>query len=210
MRLKSSPRRLAAAFAVSAAFIGTAAAQDETDMPLVLLHPIFAADYTCSEHWEGQLQHLGDARGTDCLVTGLIKTPNGGAFSRTFEGDGAENEQWYSWGETVLAPLSGEVVRMHINSAVNKPGDLGQPPASMIAIRRADGVTVVVAHIAEPTVAQGDTVAAGQPIAIVGNNGFSRSPHIHVGAFRDKTPLQIRWDLRPMAKLRGIEAGETP
>ena len=209
--MKRTPHRAgAAALAVCALFAAPAAAQDETDIPFVLLHPIFAADYACSEHWEGQLPYLGDARGTDCLVTELVETPDGGAFSRTFTGDGLENEQWFSWGETVLAPIAGEIVRVHINPAVNQPGDLGEPPASMIAIRRADGVTVLLAHIAEPSVKQGDAVAAGQPIAVVGNNGYGRSPHIHVGAFRDKTPMQIRWDLRPMAKLRGIEAGETP
>ena len=43
---------------------------------------------------------------------------------------------------------------------------------------------------------EGDTVRAGQFVARVGNNGYGRSPHIHVGAWKGQTPYQIRWDLR--------------
>jgi len=34
----------------------------------------------------------------------------------------------------------------------------------------------------------------GQVIAQVGNNGRSHHPHIHVGAYKDTEPLQIRFD----------------
>lgn len=201
--------------AIAAALTALAAAQAvparaSGDIPLVLLHPIFAADYACSEHWEGQLPYLGDARGTDCFVTRMVETPRGGAFPRPFAGDGLENQQWFSWGEPVLAPIDGEVVRININPAVNRPGEPGEPPASMIAIRGEEGVIVLLAHIADPTVKERDKVVAGQAVAVVGNNGYGRSPHVHVGAFRDNTPLQIRWDLNAAAKLRDQNAGKRP
>ena len=93
-----------------------------------------------------------------------------------------------------------------MNPVTNSPGALGEPPASMIVFRRADGLMVLYAHISEPSVAQGDTVEAGQPVAVVGNNGFSRTPHIHVGAWREQQPLQIVWDLSAMAQV--MEAQE--
>jgi len=63
-------------------------------------------------------------------------------------------------------------------------------------------MNVLYAHIADVRVKEGDSVKAGQPIAKVGNNGFGRAPHIHIGAFKGEMPLQIRWDLRAMAKLQ--------
>ena len=75
----------------------------------------------------------------------------------------------------------------------------------MIQFRNADGVIVVFAHVTEIAVKVGDTVKAGQVVAKVGNNGVARAPHIHIGAYReaDAVPLQIRWDLRAMARIQG-------
>ena len=41
---------------------------------------------------------------------------------------------------------------------------------------------------------------SGQVVAKVGNNGYSRHPHIHIGAWKGNEPLQIRFDLRAMGK----------
>ena len=120
---------------------------------------------------------------------------------RSFRTNGLTNEDWYGWQEPVLAPFAASVERININSVVNKPGELGKPPASFVIFKREDGTRVLIAHVADVTVKEGDRVTAGQPFAKVGNNGFSRSPHIHVGAWREKTPLQIQFDLRAAARL---------
>ncbi|WP_147302681.1 M23 family metallopeptidase [Thalassotalea euphylliae] len=39
---------------------------------------------------------------------------------------------------------------------------------------------------------------AGESIAKVGNNGYSCNPHIHVGAWKDNLPLQIRFDQKTL------------
>jgi murein DD-endopeptidase MepM/ murein hydrolase activator NlpD len=171
----------------------------------VLLHPLFAADYACSEHFEGQLPYLGDALGSDCMVQGGLTGDESSGYSRAYRTDGRRNEDWYGWREPVLAPIDGKIERLNINPVVNEPGKMGTPPASFIIIAREDGTHVIVAHIAEPVVKVGDSVRAGQRIAVVGNNGFARAPHIHIGAWRDKTPLQVRFDLRAMAALRKKE-----
>lgn len=103
----------------------------------------------------------------------------------------------------MLSPVSGTVDRVNINAVENLPGQLGKPPASFILLSAADGTRVMVAHVADVVVKAGDKVQAGQPLGVVGNNGFARAPHIHLGAWRDKTPLQVRFDLRAMAALRG-------
>lgn len=161
----------------------------------VTLHRLFNAYFSCGEHYAGELQYVGDALGTDCLIQGGEVTDAGG-FVRPFRTNGAANEDWYGWNAEVLAPFDGTVRRIRLNEVVNQPGTLGRPPASMIVFERADGVLVGYAHIQNPLVAEGDHVVAGQVVAHVGNNGFSRNPHIHVGAWKDQTPYQIRWDLR--------------
>ena len=74
-------------------------------------------------------------------------------------------------------------------------------PASMIALVRDDGVHFVLAHVTDIRVKVDDKVQGGQVIALVGNNGMSRHPHIHIGAWQGEQPLQIRFDLAAMGEL---------
>ena len=175
-----------------------------SDAPIeqVMIHPLFKVHYSCSEHWEGQLPYPGDALGTDCIIYGGLPAGGRSGFVRAYKTDGMTNEDWYGWGETVLAPFDATVEKININPVVNKPGELGKPPASFVVFKHADGTMVLLAHVADVTVKEGDMVKAGQPFAKVGNNGYGRAPHIHVGAWRAKTPLQIRFDLRAMGKLQ--------
>ena len=59
---------------------------------------------------------------------------------------------------------------------------------------------VVYAHVRDVVVSIGDPVKAGDVVAKVGNNGYSRHPHIHIGAWKGDTPLQIRFDLNVMGR----------
>ena len=145
----------------------------------VLAHPPFAGYYHCGEHYDGQFQYLGDALGTDCLVSRLV-TEDGRTWSRQHRGDGRRNEDWYGWNAELLSPCDGKVVKLHLNPVTNDPGVLGKPPASHLVIERADGTRFLLAHIQHPSVTVGDTVKAGQPIARVGNNGYGRLPHLHI------------------------------
>lgn len=174
----------------------------EGSIGLVELSPIFAADFVCSEHYVGQIDYAGDALGTDCMITGGLDGKSG--YSRPFRTDGRTNEDWYGWMADVLSPTDGVVVGVLAKDEANAPGTFGKPPAAMVQIRRDDGVLVTLGHAAGISVRVGDRVRAGQPIAKVGNNGFSRAPHIHIGAYRETSaePLQIRWDLQAAAKLR--------
>ena len=183
------------------------AAPVDGDIELVVLGPIHAQPYMCSEHPLGQLAFAGDALGTDCLVTGGIE--GSGGFARFYRTDGLANEDWYGWRSEVLAPVSGFVMGVFANPAVNTPGTMGRPPAGTMRILTEDGVIVTLAHLGEFFVEGGDHVDRGQIVGLVGNNGVARAPHIHVGAYRevDNMPLQIRWSLREMADLQDM-AGE--
>lgn len=175
------------------------AAPVEGDIGQILLGPIFDQPFACSQHWAGQLAYAGDALGSDCMIEG--RASDAGGYARPFRTDGAANEDWYGWGAPVFAPVSGLVVGVHENAEVNRPGSFGSPPASMVQLRTDNGVIVLLAHLSGLRVTRGDRVAQGDVLGEVGNNGMSRAPHIHVGAWReaDAVPLQLRWDLRATA-----------
>ena len=183
-------------------FIMPPKAADVTgDIEQVTLGPIYRSYYACVEHPLGQLGYAGDALGSDCMIQGGIDEKGG--FARGYRTDGKTNADWYGWHAEVLAPVSGTVVGLYAKPDENAPGTMGKPPAAMLQIRTDAGVIVLMAHVTEVSVKRGDRVSAGQAVAKVGNNGMSRAPHIHVGAWReaDAMPMQLRWDLRAMGKV---------
>lgn len=176
------------------------AAVVEGDIETVLLSAPFASIFSCTEHPFGQLAYAGDALGTDCLVVAGVEESSG--YLRPFRTDGTTNEDWYGWGEPVRAPADATVIGVLKNSETNTPGRMGSPPASTIQFQTDDGIVIVYGHVAEISVKVGDRVRAGEVVGKVGNDGMSRNPHIHIGAYRaaDAVPLQIRWDLRSMGQ----------
>ena len=166
---------------------------DDNGIGVVLIHPPFDQSYNCSEHYEGQLPALGDSLGTDCSIGKLVEIDDR-LWMREYDSDGLQNTDWYGYGADVLAPCDCRVVDIRINGAENEPGKLGEPPASWITFERDDATRILLAHVKDVRVAVGDDVEAGAVIAAVGNNGYSRQPHIHIGAWRGETPLQLRFD----------------
>jgi len=169
----------------------------------VTLGPIFRQRFMCAPHPMGELDYAGDALGSDCVVTGGVAGASG--YMKFYRTDGKANEDWYGWHAEVLAPVAGTVLGTLARPGSNVPGTMGPPPAAQIRILTGDGIIVVLAHLTDFRVKAGDRVTAGQVIALDGNNGMARNPHVHVGAWRQKdlVPLQIRWDLRALAATDG-------
>ena len=158
-----------------------------------LLHPPVDAAFSCTEHFSGQFKSVGDALGTDCVVTRLDEV-DGRLWSRAYRGEGHENSDWFGWETELLAPCQCLIEKVHINPVVNSPGIMGSGRASSIVFLRVDGVRVLYAHVRDLQVKEGDKVEEGSVVARIGNNGFSRSPHVHVGAWKGENALQIRWN----------------
>jgi len=59
----------------------------------------------------------------------------------------------------------------------------------------------MLTSVTRPRVKPGDRVKPGQILAQVGNNGYASQPQVHIGAWRGKEPLQIRFDQQRMADL---------
>lgn len=171
-------------------------------LPAVVLHPPLAARFLCHDHPAGQLEHPGDALGRDCVVVRYAAGP-GDRFPTLFEGDGLRNEDWHAWGAPVLAPFDGEVEAVHVNPEPNRPGERGEGRASLIVFRHSSGIRVMYGHLRDIRVEEGEAVAAGDTVAAVGNDGFSWFPHLHLGAWSEETPLQIRFDLQAMGRASG-------
>lgn len=187
----------------------------------VTIHPAVASPFMCSEHPLGQEDHAGDALGQDCTVVRDVNGPNK-RFPAFYSGDGTRNEDWFSWNEPLLAPFDAVVRIVHTNAVTNEPGVRGAGMASVILFQRIGAqdeipVQVGYVHVQGVLVAIGDTVKAGQVVARIGNNGISDHPHVHIGAVRgdlmklmsgtgkpdDVEPLQIRFDLAALGRLRG-------
>jgi murein DD-endopeptidase MepM/ murein hydrolase activator NlpD len=155
-----------------------------------------------------ELEYAGDALGTDCVLSGGVEI-GGNGYLKLYRTNGKANADWYGWQADVLAPFDGTVVYVHHDTQENVPGVLGPSSAAgSLRFKNEDGVIVVYAHVTKIAVKVGDRVKTGQVVAKLGNNGQTRAPGIHIGAYRetDAVPLQIRWDLRAMAKKRA-EAG---
>jgi len=167
-----------------------------SDIRPILAHPIFKVGFACIEHGADSAKwDLGDAFGTDCFVEDLVEI-DGRTWARPYKANGNENKDWYGWQREVLSPCTCRVLEMNINTEPNRPGVMGTQPASLLKLKRSDGVIFHVAHFDKPLVKVGDALVAGQVIARVGNNGLSHHPHIHIGAYQGVESLQIRFDQR--------------
>lgn len=172
----------------------------QADIESVVLHPVFNQYYVCAEHWDGQFKEMGDSLGTDCFIQKFVEV-KGRSWLRAYKNEGHKNEDWFGWHQEVLAPIDGKVFKINENKTVNKPGIMGKGMSTWLVIKREDGLMVILAHLDKIKVKVDDVVKAGQVIALVGNNGQSRHPHIHIGAWKEKTAYQIRFD---QTKIKGL------
>lgn len=169
-------------------------------MERIELHPIFHRYTVYNDHYDGELASPGDSLGRDCMIAAFL--PEKPDFMRLYKGDGSKNEDWFSWNAEVYAPISGKVTTVYLNDVINVPGQMNPSRASSIIIQADDDTTVLIAHIQNPVVTVGEEVKEGQLLAYVGNNGFARNPHIHIGAYRGDTPLMIGFDAEKVGKIR--------
>lgn len=100
--------------------------------------------------------------------------------------DGKKVEDYYSWGETVLAPVSGSVV-VAVHGLPDNPigvSDQQHIAGNCVVIRSNSSRYVFVAHLHRGSVCvkRGDEVTVGQAIGRCGNSGNTTAPHIHLHA----------------------------
>jgi murein DD-endopeptidase MepM/ murein hydrolase activator NlpD len=161
----------------------------------LFIHPLHAEEFACTEHRGGDYV-LGDRFGTDCTILHNASQDESRYWLAPYRGTGQRNEDWFGWGKVVLAPFDGIVEEVRINQVVNRVGQVGSSPATAIVFLRDDSARVLFGHLGTVRVKAGERVRAGDSVGTVGNNGVSRSPHTHVGAWRGDTAMQVRFDIR--------------
>ena len=119
---------------------------------------------------------------------------------RIFDGDGKAVEQYYGFGEDVLAVADGTVVSLHDGMPDQTPFVFMTPKSTSdyggdnVKVEIAPNVFAWYAHLREGSIAVkvGDAVKAGAPIGKLGNTGPSEGPHLHLGLLDKPDPIAGR------------------
>jgi hypothetical protein len=99
------------------------------------------------------------------------------------KGDGKVNEDYYAFGQKVIAPCDAEVVFAVDGIKDNTPGVCNPifVPGNSIMLKTANDEYMLLAHFKQHTlkVKQGVKVKKGQLLGYCGNSGNSTEPHLH-------------------------------
>jgi len=118
----------------------------------------------------------------------FVKVGEGGVSHRA---EGTANEDYYAYGEPILAAADGTVVSAVDEIPDNRPGmmpsleDLaGEPklgPGNCVVLDHGEGEFAFYAHLVPGSVAvqSDEDVAQGQVLGRCGNSGCSTEPHLH-------------------------------
>jgi hypothetical protein len=119
---------------------------------------------------------------------------------RLLDGDGKTVEQFYGYGENVLAVADGTAVSVHDGMSDQTPFVLMTPKSTSdyggnnVMVEIAPNVFAWYAHLRQGSIAVkvGDALKAGAPIAKLGNTGPSTGPHLHLGLLDKPDPIAGR------------------
>ena len=101
------------------------------------------------------------------------------------------------WGLDIAAPV-GTPIRAPADGSIVEATNLfdNKPAYGVVVVHRAsDGTLTLFAHLEGFTVTPGQSVRAGEQIAMVGNTGRSTGPHVHIETIRDGQRIdpQLVW-----------------
>ena len=102
---------------------------------------------------------------------------------KMFEGQGKNNKDYYAFGKEIIAPAEATVVKVIDgiqDNKVDRPNEF-QTYGNAIILKTALNEYVLMAHLMENSMAvqEGQLVQKGDLLALCGNSGFSKKPHLH-------------------------------
>lgn len=102
---------------------------------------------------------------------------------RSFRTDGKTNEDYYAFGQDLLAPCDAEVVTVTEGVKDNVPGEMNsaQVTGNTVILKTAANEYLLFAHfkLNSIKIKVGDKVKKGQLLGLCGNSGNSSEPHLH-------------------------------
>lgn len=103
---------------------------------------------------------------------------------KTFHGDPKRNDSYFAFGQPIVAPAAGTVLKVSNAIWDNEPGTVNEDYAAgnFVEIDHGNGEYSLLAHLMHRsiTVQTGDHVEVGQMIGRCGNSGNSSEPHLHM------------------------------
>jgi murein DD-endopeptidase MepM/ murein hydrolase activator NlpD len=110
----------------------------------------------------------------------IIQTDQSG---KSYKTDGKKNEDYYAFGQDIIAPCDGAVVFAVDGIKDNVPGVMNTfyIPGNSILLITSNKEYILLAHFKQGSVKvkQGDPIKQGQVLGLCGNSGNSSEPHLH-------------------------------
>lgn len=122
------------------------------------------------------------------------------AEGKTHKSDSSKNEDYYAFGQEIIAPAGGVVTYVVDGIHDNKPGEMNRMfvPGNLVVIKHAENEYSLFAHFKQNSirVKVGDKVTRGQTIGLCGNSGNSSEPHLHFQVqntpfFEDEASMKV-------------------
>jgi urea transporter len=146
------------------------------DPTMPALQPPFHGEWQVSQGFDGPYTHRGEWQ--HALDFHIVE----GASS--YRGNGFAQGDYYCFGAPILAPTSGQIVRVRDDLPDVAPGeaDVANNWGNFVLLRSDFGYYVILAHLRQASlkVHVGQWVKAGELLAACGSSGRSPEPHLHM------------------------------
>lgn len=118
------------------------------------------------------------------------------ASGKTHKGDGKRNEDYFVYGQDVLAVADGVVTMVVDGIPDNDPGSRDREfvPGNTIIMKHRDDLFSAYGHLqpGKQRVRVGDEIKRGDVLGIAGNSGNSSEPHLHF-QLQDAPRFEASW-----------------
>lgn len=102
---------------------------------------------------------------------------------KSYKGNGDNNEDFYAFGQNIIAPCDATVVEAIDGVRDNTPGEMNtmHTGGNMIMLKTAENEFLILAHFKNGSVKvkAGEQVKKGEVLGQCGNSGNSSEPHLH-------------------------------
>ncbi|WP_299007120.1 urea transporter [uncultured Shewanella sp.] len=152
-------------------------AKDRFANTFITLALPFSGSWTVWQGFNGQWTHQGFWRyAYDFVITD--------DSNNTYKNEGTRLEDYYAFGQAVLSPVRGRVIKVVSYLMDNPIGtvDTINNWGNLVIIYDERGYFVEISHFAKESIVvyEGQWVEPGAHLGLCGNSGYSPQPHIHL------------------------------